>query len=101
MTLGLTTKGSISEDALEITSDSFGARYVSFRRFGQFDDALSQTNLGMVVWPGGTMAEKNPERFGFEHDGLYNSAELGNKPGIDEMMEYCVMSSSNNVILAT
>lgn len=90
MTLGLTTKGSISEDALEITSDSFGARYVSFRSFGQFDDALSQTDLGMVVWPGGTMAEKNPERFGFEHDGLYNSAALGNKPGIDEMMEYCV-----------
>lgn len=90
MTLGFTTKGSVSEDALEITSDSFGARYVSFRNFSQFDDALAQTDLGMVVWPGGTMAEKNPERFGFEHDGLYNSAALGNKPGIDEMMEYCV-----------
>ncbi len=90
MTLGLTTNGSISADALDITSDSFGARYVSFRSFGQFDDALSQTDLGMVIWPGGTMAEKNPERFGFEYDGLYNSDETGNKPGLDQMMEYCV-----------
>lgn len=102
MTLGFMTDSKISPDALSISSDSFGARYVSFRSFDQFDDALSQTDLGMVIWPGGTMAEKNPERFGFEHRGLYNSEGTNGKPDLEDMMQYCVEKDlSLTVVLPT
>ncbi|NVO22858.1 hypothetical protein [Donghicola mangrovi] len=102
MTLGFMTEGKISTDALSISSDSFGARYVSFRSFEQFDNAFSQTDLGMVIWPGGTMAEKNPERFGFEHHGLYNSEGTNGKPDLEDMMQYCVEKNlSLTVVLPT
>lgn len=90
MAIGYQIAEATPEDALSITGDSFGARFVSFRNFDRFDDAIQQTDLGMVIWPGGTLAEKNPERFGFEYDGLYNSDATGGKPGLDEIMAYCV-----------
>lgn len=67
-----------------ISSLSFGARYISYNNEGRF---LSQTNdldPGMIVWPGGTLAETREDRYGFDFDDLYNPAT--NKPGLSEMM---------------
>lgn len=63
----------------------FGARYVSYYNVARFLEQTDEMNLGLVVWPGGALAETRTDRFGFEFDGLYD-AETG-KPGIAEMME--------------
>jgi hypothetical protein len=36
------------------------------------------------------MAERAVDRFGFEHMGLYNSEDYGDRPGLGEMMAYAV-----------
>jgi hypothetical protein len=64
---------------------AFGARYVSYYNVARFLEQTDEMNLGLVVWPGGALAETRTDRFGFEFDGLYN-AETG-KPGIAELME--------------
>lgn len=84
-----TIEGSIDQ-ALEITSDHFGARFVSLRSFERFTEAFSAADLGMVVWPGGTLAEKNSERFGLEYDGLYNASLFPGKPDLHDVMAFCV-----------
>ena len=80
--------GAIPQDAEIISSLHFGARYVTFRDFERFTDQIEDLGLGTLQWPGGTLSEKNIERFGFEYEGLYNSEDTGGKPGIDELMAY-------------
>jgi hypothetical protein len=64
---------------------TFGARYVSYYNEARFLGQTEDMNLGLVVWPGGALAETREDRFGFGFDGLYN-ADTG-KPGIADMME--------------
>ena len=81
---------SVVEGANEISADHFGARYGSFRSEDRFFDQVEDFDGGLIVWPGGSLAERSVDRYGFEHDGLYNSAEYGDRPGIEEMMSYAV-----------
>jgi hypothetical protein len=72
-------------DVQPLDTLSFGARYVSYYNVARFLGQTDEMTLGLVVWPGGALAETREDRFGFEYDGLYNS-DTG-KPGIAEMME--------------
>ncbi|MEO1154595.1 MAG: hypothetical protein AAFX59_12115 [Pseudomonadota bacterium] len=83
-----------------ITNLSFGARYISYNNEGRF---LSQTNdldPGMIVWPGGTLAETRDDRYGLDFDDLYNPAT--NKPGLSDMMDIAnAQGAGLTVILPT
>ena len=64
---------------------AFGARYSSYRNVDRFLEQTDDANLGLIVWPGGTLAETRDDRFGFDFDGLYNP-DTG-KPTLTEMMQ--------------
>ena len=63
----------------------FGARYVSYYNVARFLGQTEDMSPGLVVWPGGALAETREDRFGFGFDGLYNP-DTG-KPDLAEMME--------------
>lgn len=67
--------------ATTITAEHFGARYISLRDEDRFFDQVADFDGGLLVWPGGSLAERLVDRYGFEHHGLYNSAGYGDKPG--------------------
>jgi len=80
----------IFEDSNVISEDHFGARYASFRSEDNFFSQIEDFDGGLIIWPGGSMAERAVDRFGFEHMGLYNSEDYGDRPGLSEMMAYAV-----------
>lgn len=67
-----------------IDADSFGARYVSLRGFDRFLDQIGQTDVGMIVWPGGALAENNDERYGIQYEDLYSGDY--DRPGLSDLM---------------
>lgn len=73
----------VVQKSLEITDLDFGYRYGSFRSVDRFLEQLSDTHVGLITWPGGSLSEKDPGRYGFNFDGLFNPAL--NKPGLAEM----------------
>ena len=75
-----------SDDPLSLLA--FGARYSSYRNVDRFLDQTDDANLGLIVWPGGTLAETRDDRYGFEFDGLYNP-DTG-KPTLTEMMQIAI-----------
>ena len=78
----------------------FGARYTSYFGINRFLDQTEDLDLGLIVWPGGTLAETRPDRYGFDFDGLQNPAN--NKPDLTEMMEIAVARGTElSVILPT
>lgn len=81
---------SVVEDSNVISVDHFGARYAAFRSDDRFFSQVEDFDGGLIIWPGGSMAERDIDRYGFEHMGLYNSDEYGNNPGLEEMMAYAV-----------
>ena len=85
----------------EALSDAlFGARYISYNGIARFEAQVEDTNLGLIVWPGGTLAETRPDRYGFDFDGLQNPAN--NKPNLPEMMAIAVEKGAKlSVILPT
>ena len=93
---------SIVEGSEVIDADHFGARYISLRSEDRFFDQVQDFDGGLIVWPGGSLAERLVDRYGFEHFGLYNSDEYGNRPGLAELMEYCnAEDKALSVILPT
>lgn len=73
----------VVQKSLAITDLDFGYRYGGFRSVDRFLDQLSDTHLGLITWPGGSLSEKDPDRYGFGFDGLFNPAT--GKPGLAEM----------------
>ena len=67
---------------------AFGARYSSYRNVDRFLDQTDDADLGLIVWPGGTLAETRDDRYGFEFDSLYNP-DTG-KPALTEMMQIAI-----------
>lgn len=51
-----------------------GVRFSSFRALDRFDAQTDGINFGLISWPGGSLAEASPDRFGLHHPGLYNPA---------------------------
>lgn len=83
-----------------ISDQLFGARYISYNNVGRFLDQVQDANLGLIVWPGGTLAETRDDRYGFEFDGLQNPDN--NKPALDDMMQIAIdQDTSLSVILPT
>lgn len=67
--------------AARFDADHFGYNYTGFRAFSRFENQLDGSNVGMITWPGGSLAENAPDRFGLEYDGLWNGpAAAGNLP---------------------
>jgi|GEM_PF-3577620 len=97
----LETGASAFSDASHVLSDLlFGVRYTSYRNVDRFLDQTDDANIGLIVWPGGTLAETRDDRYGFEFEDLYNP-DTG-KPGITEMLAIAVeQETALSVILPT
>lgn len=67
------------------SEDVFGYRYTGFRGIGRFTDQLADNRVGMITWPGGYLAESDTDRYGLDHEGLFDAAS--GRPGLAEMFE--------------
>ncbi len=99
--LSLNTGASAYADSENTLSDLvFGARYTSYRDIDRFLEQTDDANLGLIVWPGGTLAETRDDLYGFGFDELYNPDS--GKPGLSEMMAIAVDQGTGlSVILPT
>ncbi len=79
--------------SVEISAESFGAKYTGFRNFDRFENQTSEIDLGLIHWPGGYLAELNDGRYGYEHQGLFDPAEAPGKLTIDKLFEFAVENS--------
>lgn len=70
------------------TEQSFGTRYNAYRNFDSYADQVDDTDLGMIIWPGGTFAEVNDGLYGFEHEGLFDPDASGGRPGLAEIFTF-------------
>ena len=75
-----------------LTDQLFGVRYTTYRGVDSFLDQIDDANIGVIVWPGGTLSETRDDRYGFEYDGLQNPAY--DRPGLSEMMATAPSDSS-------
>ena len=57
-----------------VDAADLGVRFSTFRTLDRFDEQLDKINFGMISWPGGSLAEAYPDRYGLQHPGLYNPA---------------------------
>ncbi|MEL7519490.1 MAG: hypothetical protein AAFN48_11125, partial [Pseudomonadota bacterium] len=79
-----TAESAVAPSATEIDRLAFGARYVSYRNDERFEAQIDELDPGLIVWPGGDLAERRTDRYGFEYDDLYN--DTIDRPGLSEMM---------------
>jgi hypothetical protein len=63
----------IVANSVPITNAIFGYNYTGFRNFARFESQLSDSRVGLISWPGGSLAENLPERFGLQYDDLWNA----------------------------
>jgi hypothetical protein len=81
-----TGRNAYAPEAGIFDADHFGYNYTGFRAFSRFDNQLDGSPVGMITWPGGSLAENARDKFGLEYDGLWNGpASAGNLP---ELMAY-------------
>lgn len=80
-----TGAAAIAPKSLAITGMDFGYNYTGFRSVDRFENQLADNHVGLITWPGGTLSERSPDRYGFQYDGLYNPAL--NRPGLAEMFQ--------------
>lgn len=59
-------------DSLPVTPDHFGYNYTGFRPFGRFLRQLDDDPVGLISWPGGSVAENLSNRYGLGYDDLWN-----------------------------
>ncbi|MEM9582366.1 MAG: hypothetical protein AAGA08_04560, partial [Pseudomonadota bacterium] len=76
------------DGARVITEESFGTRYNAYRSFDDFADQVDDTDLGMIIWPGGTFAETNDALYGFQHRGLFDPGASGGRPGLADIFAF-------------
>ncbi|MGR3343171.1 MAG: hypothetical protein ACU0DI_08115 [Paracoccaceae bacterium] len=97
----LATGGSAYDTSLDpIGEDSFGVRYVTYRNIFRFLEQIEDLDVGLIVWPGGSLAELHEDRYGFEFDGLYNP-DTG-KPSLAEMMLVAIDNGAGlSIVLPT
>ena len=67
-----------------LDGSAFGVRFDSYRNFGRFESQIDPSDPGLIVWPGGHLAETRTDRYGLEYDDLSNP--VIDRPGLDEMM---------------
>lgn len=87
-----------AEGASPLTAAAFGGRYVTYRNEARF--FTQADDLGLIVWPGGTLAELRPDRYDYRFEGLYNP-DLP-RPDLSEMMAIAVDQGAGlSVVLPT
>ncbi len=83
--------------ARETEQESFGTRYNAFRSFEDFADQVDDTDLGMIIWPGGTFAETKTDLYGFQFEGLFDPDASGGRPGLAEIFAF---AEANNMAVS-
>jgi len=84
------------DSAATIGKDWFGAIQTGYHGFRGFDQAAEALDIGLLRWPGGTLAEKRPDVYGFEHDGLFDATDLWrhypdrDRPDLTASLDYAV-----------
>ena len=80
--------------------DHFGYNYTGFRALSRFDSQMDGSHVGMITWPGGSLAENATDKYGLEYDGLWNgNGAAGNLP---ELMALAKESGATlSVVLPT
>ncbi len=73
------------QQSLPVTESEFGYAYSGFKSVDRFIDQIAGDEVGMIGWPGGALAEKSPEKYGLNFDGLFNPAMK--RPGLADMFE--------------
>lgn len=69
------------EEANTFTEADFGYNYTGFRAVDRFDNQLEGSTVGLITWPGGSLAENCASKYGLEYDGLWNgNSTAGNLP---------------------
>ena len=95
-----TGASALAPGAEKLTDQTFGVRFATYTDLGGFLDQISDLDVGVIVWPGGTLAETRTDRFGLEYDGLY--APGFKQVGLDRMMEVAVQKGATlSVVLPT
>lgn len=77
--------------------DFFGYLYTGFRSFSRFEAQLADQQVGMLVWPGGFIAETFPDRYGLDYPGLFNPAFP--RPDLAEMMAEAVAGGAGLAVV--
>ena len=54
-----------------MTPENFGYNYTGFRSFDRFESQLSDSRVGLISWPGGSLAENLPDRYDLKHPDLW------------------------------
>lgn len=63
----------IVANSVPITNEIFGYNYTGFRNHTRFESQLADSRVGLISWPGGSLAENLPERYGLQYDDLWNA----------------------------
>ncbi len=86
MDMSFEAVGASLAEAKTINAFHFGARYASYRNFDRFESQISETDIGMLIWPDGALSEYEDDRYGFDHHGLYNTTDTG-QPGLGDIFQ--------------
>lgn len=79
---------------------AFGARYLSFHNLGRFEEQTETADPGLIIWPGGALAEERTDRYGLEYPGMYS--DDFNRPDLTEMMQEAISADAAlSIILPT
>ncbi|TCO70811.1 calcium-binding protein [Rhodovulum euryhalinum] len=79
-----------------VTADQFGGIQTGYSGFGTFDAQFTELGLSTLRWPGGTLAETDPDVYGFDIDGLFDGTQLNTpdpdrvRPDLSETLAHCV-----------
>ncbi len=85
-----------------ITEDHFGTRYTAFKNIDRFLDQTSEFDGGLIVWPGGSLAERSSEKYGLEYDGMWNSEDFPDRPDLYEMLQISAdLGKTLSIVLPT
>lgn len=89
----------IVSGSVPITPAVFGYNYTAFRSFDRFDAQLNDGLIGLICWPGGSLAEHSTDKYGLEYKGLWNGA---GRPGLDDLFaEAAKHNAAVSVVMPT
>lgn len=61
----------IVANSATVTPENFGYNYTGYRSFDRFESQLSDSRVGLISWPGGSLAENLPERYDLKYPDLW------------------------------
>lgn len=67
-----TGSANIVPDSAPITLGNFGYNYTGFKSFSRFASQMADSRVGLISWPGGSLAENQPANYGLNYPDLWN-----------------------------